>query len=266
MFKLVFLLLIAINSYAAVAESNTISAVCTQQAVYGLPQATTQGILVCRQAYTSLNDTRAKIPVWTSYTLTRSHALGCLARNDQFRPDTSLPLNQRAELSDYSNSGYDKGHLAPDGDMIWDPRISSESFLLSNIVPQVPGLNRSSWRSLETAVRSWAIQRNHTLLIYTGPIYGINDKTIGRNQVVVPHSFYKIVVDTETLEYQGFIMHNINNQGTNLLKFRVPVSLISNLTRVHFPLPSNSIETPINRVWSVGLASSIKIKKQTCGL
>jgi len=79
--------------------------------------------------------------------------------------------------------------MAPAGAMKWSARAMSESFLLSNMVPQVGvGFNRHIWKSLETKVRKWTSERGE-LYIVTGPIFDGNHKAIGDNKVAVPTHF-----------------------------------------------------------------------------
>ena len=73
-------------------------------------------------------------------------------------PPTIPPQGGRAEPADYVGSGFDMGHIAPDGDMRWDPDVERKSSMLSNMTPQLPGLNRGLWKLLKTAVRAGADQ------------------------------------------------------------------------------------------------------------
>lgn len=129
---------------------------------------------------------------------------GSVARTDDFRPDTRLPEAARAELSDYKGSGYDRGHLAPAADASSDAAAMSASFLLSNIAPQNPGLNRDAWAGLEGATRACAASQA-PLLVITG-VTGSAGK-IGRG-VVVPAAFYKIWVQGN--QARAWLMPNKN--------------------------------------------------------
>jgi endonuclease G len=171
---------------------------CDAQIPFGEPLSAKQDTtLVCRKAYLLEHDNKAKIPQWVSYVLTPEHTTGCVKRSNAFAADESLP--SRATPKDYAKSGYDIGHQANDGDMSWDEQVERESFILSNMAPQLPGFNRGIWKQLEDQTRAWARNRNHSLHIYVGPIYGKQDKTIG-NGVVVPHAFFKVITDMETHE------------------------------------------------------------------
>lgn len=88
------------------------------------------------------------------YELSADELDGTASRSDDFRADSSIPFGYRAELDDYSGSGFDRGHMAPAGDMKRSRKVMSESFFLSNMSPQVGiGFNRHIWKNLEEAVR-----------------------------------------------------------------------------------------------------------------
>lgn len=238
---------------------------CQVQAPYGFPQSATQGAAICRAGYVTLNDTVAKLPVWVSYTLYPEYALGCVPRSNGFAPDQSLPKGSRAELADYAKSGYDIGHVAPNADMSSFDQFEKESFLLTNMFPQMPGLNRGIWKLLETSVRGWATQRGHPLVVYAGPLYGPGDKTIGLNQVVVPHAFFKIIVDTTTNEVAGFLFPHIGNQGNDLTKVRASIAQIEQNAGIKFAYPANATELPLTQIWPVDYGILTKAKKEKCG-
>src|SRR4030042_53848 len=98
----------------------------------GKPQAIYERV---REGYVLAQDARLKIPVWVQYILKPENLTGNIERTDDFRPDNSIPNGARSELSDYSGSGFDRGHMAPAGDMTRSTKVMSESFLLSNMVP-----------------------------------------------------------------------------------------------------------------------------------
>ena len=95
---------------------------------------------------------------WVAYELTAQEVTGGVGRTDNFRSDHEIGTGS-ASLADYKGSGYDRGHLAPAGDMTWSRSAMSQSFFLSNMSPQLPAFNRGIWRSLESAVRGWAESR-----------------------------------------------------------------------------------------------------------
>src|SRR5450759_1124712 len=84
-----------------------------------------------------------------------------------------------SKSSDYTKSGYDRGHLCPAADMGFNPVAMEESFFMSNISPQVPDFNRGLWKELEMTVRKWAI-KEHKLYVVTGPVFKDSKGSIGK--------------------------------------------------------------------------------------
>ncbi len=82
---------------------------------------------------------------WVAYQLTEEEVLGEFPRKDRFRADRNISTGS-ASLEDYRGSEYDRGHLAPAADFKWSEQAMDESFLLSNMSPQVPGFNRGIWK------------------------------------------------------------------------------------------------------------------------
>ena len=239
---------------------------CQVQAPYGFPQATTPGVAICRAGYVTLNDTSAKLPVWVSYTLYPEYALGCVPRSNGFAPDQSLPKGSRAELSDYAKSGYDIGHVAPNGDMSFDDRAEKESFLLTNMYPQLPGLNRGIWKLLETSVRGWAVQTNQSYTIYVGAMYGTGNESF--KGIIVPHGYYKIVINNSTGQVAGWAFPHTKpyvNLGNDLTKFRMPIGQIQQLAGVRYSFPANAKEIGPGQEWPVDYGALTKAKRAKCG-
>ena len=162
---------------------------------------------------------------WTAYILTRRMVeKGKFERKDNFRADTNISTSS-ASLADYRKSGFDRGHLVPAADMKWSEQAMSESFLMSNISPQVPGFNRNLWRKLETKVRKWAIE-NDSLYIITGPVLTDIDQFIGKNRVGVPHAYFKLIIDISAPDYKG-ISFLIENKHSNRDIFNYALSIDS---------------------------------------
>lgn len=191
---------------------------CQEYSKLGVPG--NSGEILCRKGYLLAHDSVRKTPVWVIEHLTTEKASGSLSRKDAFKADPNLSKGQRAELSDYKNSGYDKGHMAPSADMAWDEEAMAESFYLSNMVPQVGiGMNRGIWKDLEGFVRKCAIARG-SVYIFTGPIYeGETTGDIGKNKVAVPTQLYKIVYDESKAEAIAFIMPNSKLLSADMPKY-----------------------------------------------
>lgn len=195
--------------------------------------------LVRRRAYTTLNDLDARLPVWVMYDLTPEHCDGPFKRSNAFTHDKSLPKGQRAELIDYDGSGYDRGHMADDQDMRWNKKVEKESFILSNICPQLPAFNRGIWKVLENTVRGWCLARQNNFRVYLGPVYNYTSKTIGENKVVVPDGFYRIIVDVITNETIAFLFPHGDLNSDNLAQYQASVADIEKRTNIVFTVPDN---------------------------
>lgn len=107
-----------------------------------------------------------------------------VARTDDFRADKRI--SDSPTPADYTNSGYDRGHMVPAADAD-DPKEMSDTFLMTNMTPQLPSVNRTAWRLLEDRVRSVPFK-----WVVTGAYYSKNPKRIGKAGVPVPDMLYKV--------------------------------------------------------------------------
>ena len=263
----VFVVLLALASSSSFAWTqrapNPVQA-CAVHAPYGFPQSL--GLQpICRQAYLVGYDAAAKLPRFVTYELLPQNALGCVARTNAFATDQSIPGG--ATPNDYAGTGYDKGHMSPDGDLSWDVQVEFESFLMTNMSPQAGSLNRGIWKLLETSVRGWTVQRNQSYTIYVGSVYDANDKKIGAG-VVVPHGFYKIVVNNQTKEVAGWAFPHVPpypNLGNDLTKFRLPIAQIEAAGGVKFAYPAGAKELQPGQEWPVDFGALTKAKRAKCG-
>lgn len=209
-----------------------------------LPTSTT-GLIINHSYYSLSYSLEKKESEWVFYQLTCAQTKGNINRSNSFRPDPMIKEGS-SQLKDYQGSGYDRGHLAPAGDMKISFETMSESFYLSNMTPQDPSFNRGIWKELEEKVRSWVCE-DSILYIVAGPIFTKNDLTIGPNHVTVPSFFYKIVFYNKRNDYEiiGFILSN--SPGTMKLKDYVyKVEDIERLTGLDFfPSLPDSIENRI---------------------
>ena len=216
-------------------------------------------IILYRKGYVLGYNPDKKVADWVSYHFTDAYYVKNTGRTQDFRPDPDLPPGQRAELVDYKNSGYDRGHLAPAADMARDHQTMSESFLLSNMAPQVGiGFNRGIWKKLEEKVRGWVHQKKN-IYVFIGPIYvDSNYRTIGPGRVAVPTHFYKIVVSCteagENLDAIAFILPNQKEPDSMLPQFITSIRDIEKRTGLDFMHDldddtENTIETKKSTMW-----------------
>ena len=172
------------------------------------PKGTPEQILKRTGNVASYNKTTL-LPNWVAWHLTAERTEGSAKRSGvDFAEDTEVP-EPRATDWDYYNSGYDRGHMCPAADNKWSKKAMEESFLFTNMCPQNGNLNRGDWNEMEMACRKWA-KKYGDLYIVCGPIlYKGKHKTIGKNKVVVPEAFFKVVLRTgDDPQAIGFIYKN----------------------------------------------------------
>jgi endonuclease G len=170
---------------------------------------------------------------WVAYQLTKSETQGFIERTDNFREDPMVKTGS-ATSADYQGSGYDRGHLAPAGDMGWSSLAMSESFYYSNMSPQIPAFNRGIWKRLEEKVRLWAMDYD-TLYVVTGPVLTLDLPKIGPSQVSVPRYYYKVLLDYSEPEIKGigFVMPNLGSK-LPLQYYAVSIDSVERLTGIDF--------------------------------
>ena len=172
--------------------------------------------LLVRKNYTVSYNSHTKCPNWVCWQLTCEHADGYVKRPDYaFHEDMEVPA-PRAELTDYRGSGYDRGHMCPAGDNKWDADVMYESFLMTNMCPQNQYLNSGLWNRIEMQCRYWA-KKYGCLYIVCGPIFLKGEHlTIGKNKVMVPEAFFKVVACMEgTPKGIAFVCRNTDGNRKN---------------------------------------------------
>lgn len=130
-----------------------------------------------------------------------------IKKRPPFYPENSIPVKYRSFPSDYTKTGYDRGHMANHADFDYSSDLIYQTYSMANIVPQNPTLNRKTWLKAETYERMTARQLgsvNVINLIY----YPQNPEKIGKSQVSVPSSFIKVIYNSDKgfkkcFEYQN---------------------------------------------------------------
>ena len=200
-----------------------------------------QGQIIQHTGYTLSYDAKNKTPQWVAWELTNEETRGKEERTNDFQPDPQV-IGTQVVTFDYSGSGYDRGHMAPAGDMKWSKQAMQESFYMTNICPQDHNLNTEDWNDLEMKSREWA-RRYGKVHIVCGPIYkGIRNEYIGEHRVKVPDAFFKVIlIDDARKSYAlGFLFEN--KAGERPLKeYLVSVDEIERITGMDFfsVLPDN---------------------------
>lgn len=200
------------------------------------------------------------IPNWVAWELTAKEAAGNEPRSDNFAPDTNVP--GCPDLADYKYSGYQRGHMAPAGDMKWNREAMAQSFYLTNICPQAPKLNTGSWKSLEEKCRTWATL-DSAIYIVCGPVPEEPLEYIGANRVAVPRRFFKVIVSPYSNPPRGiaFVMPNGVVPG-GMQKCAMSIDAVESLTGYDFfsALP-DSIETAVEAQCDFNRWSRMAVKR-----
>ncbi len=193
------------------------------------------------------------VPNWVAYELTNSETFGEQERSNHFKPDP-LVKGDPVVTSDYSKSGYDRGHMAPAADMKWSEQAMRESFYMTNICPQTHSLNAGDWKDLEELARDWA-QQYGSIYIACGPIMEANYQTIGKtHSIAVPSAFYKVFlrkICNGGWTSIGFVMPN-KAGNRPLMTYMFTVDEVEEQTGLDFfyNLP-DSIESQVENSYSV---------------
>lgn len=219
LFKILLFLLLPL--YGSAAETNP----------GGYPFKT--DLFLQKQGFTIGYSNKFRQALWVEYTLTAENLLGRqFSRQNRFKADPAVKKNP-VHPREYARSGYDKGHLAPAADMTYSVQSMIDSFLMTNISPQIPGCNRGIWKRLETQVRRWAI-REERIRIITGPVFSPPIQYMKRSGLPVPNAFYKVILDlTPPQKMIAFIVPNKTSKS-QLSSFAVPVKTVENMTGFNF--------------------------------
>lgn len=231
--------------------------------------------LVIRPQYALAYSRDKGIPNWASWQLNQAW-LGDLPR-PEFEPDLSLPRGwHQVNPSDYTGSGFDRGHLIPAADRNKTAADSKSVFLMSNIFPQAPDNNQGPWEKLESYCRK-LVRQGKELYIVAGSAgiggTGMKGKrtTLAQGAVTVPSAFWKIVV---VLDRPGLTLDSItettpiiavlmpNQQGikeTSWTSYRTSIDAIEQLTGYDF---LSNLAEPIQSVLEAKPALAAKLSPQ----
>lgn len=176
-----------------------------------------------------------RLAQYVTYQLTAENLRNKTAsRANKFITD---PILQQKKLpyvvtAEYTKSGFDRGHLAPSADFAWSQEANDLTFVMSNMAPQSPNLNRDAWKRLEDKVRKWACGEEMVTVI-TGPVFsnGLNKLKSG---LEIPQEFFKIVIDeTPPKKIISFLYHQ-DDKGNVLEKNIIGINSIENATGIAF--------------------------------
>lgn len=187
-------------------------------------------------------DQQKRIPHWVAEHITKHQVTGSANRKQsQFQPDPSVPAMFSAQNNDYFKSGWSRGHMAPAADSKFDQDAMSETFYLSNILPQDIDNNAGFWNRFEMYCRDLTKKFDHVWII-SGPLFisytsksgkrRIKYEVIGNSEVAVPTHLFKVIVaendspNDKTL-LGAFVIPNKPISKEHLLKeYQVPLEYI----------------------------------------
>jgi endonuclease G len=190
-----------------VLTQNEINAAIATHLPWGAPECAK--LLVLRE-FVVCYDAQRRIPLWAAYQLTSAEIIQ-KERRDAFRTDPRLTDAENAHCADYQGTGYDRGHSVPRDDMNRTFEVQADTFLLSNMSPQTPALNRGIWRWLEDLGRVWGKEFN-TVYVVMGPVFvGPHSRTLPSGRVAIPTEFFKMVIRRDQngdLQAETFLLTN----------------------------------------------------------
>lgn len=232
-------LLLIILMLPLFAFANGIDDKCAQHVIYGAPIAQEgNNQYLCRTAYAVNYNYKTKVATYVVEHITLDHLTKSAARKNDFREDPEVPVEYRSTLEDYAKSGFDRGHMAPAADMTYNVTAMSESFYLTNMMPQVPGNNRGVWKYLEEYTRFW-VQNKGEVYVITGTIFGDTPKMM--KSVAIPEFVYKIVIDPKSGKQIAYLFSNEKLDPNLIDNYAVSVADIESYTGINFSpkLPAN---------------------------
>ncbi len=198
--------------------------------ISGASTASTTNYLAVKKGYVmSYNGAEGRAN-WVGWTL-RPGDVGPVDRSNRFREDLDLPRQfKRVDDDDYRESGYDRGHLCNSEDRTASEFLNEETFLMSNIIPQTPELNRGPFKFLEAYCRKLAVKKGQNLLIYSG---GIGSKGRLASGVIVPMYCWKAVYTSSDAFYVLFPNEHQVHKNWNM--YRVSKDRLEKMTGFQFP-------------------------------
>ncbi|HEV7796803.1 MAG TPA: DNA/RNA non-specific endonuclease [Pyrinomonadaceae bacterium] len=179
---------------------------------------------------------------WVSWHLDNSW-LGSAARQNDFRNDTTLPAGwYQVQATDYSGSGFDRGHMCPSADRTITVAANSATFLMTNMIPQLPANNQGVWANLESYCRTLVSQGNELYIVSGGQ--GLQ-YFIANGHVAVPAQTWKVIIVltngtndvgrvTTTTRTIAVVMPNSGSIGTDWRTYRVSVDQVEAITGFDF--------------------------------
>ena len=197
-------------------------------------------------------------PVWCAYHVTRDprHPDG---KRPGFRIDRSVPRSPRPDS--YAKSGYDRGHMVPNHAIVsrFGMAEQRKTFLMSNIAPQTPQLNRGVWRDVEHRIADLWTARYGEIWVVVGCIPSKTGERLPRASVDIPSAYFQVILAQEGMDVRALAVIFPQDVPWNTWAARCIVSIdeLEEMTGLDFnpDLPS-FIQDPLEaelptRLWPV---------------
>lgn len=223
----------------------------------GAPGSTVQLRILVNQGYIAAYNEQRRNPDWVAYRAFYVPASEVAERPERFEVDRRT--RARVDPREYNNSGYDRGHLAPNYaiGLLFGEEAQLQTFLMSNILPQSPGLNRRIWRDLEARIIRRYARRFEEIWVITGPVYDRDPPRRLPSGVLIPDACFKILVDEhpQGLRALAFIIPQDVRGDEDPAQFLVSIREVEERTGLNFftELPAHTQDALENwvarRLW-----------------
>ena len=219
--------------------------------------------VLVNQGYLSGYDAGIQDPRWVE---TRFFAVAnptSAGRPEGFSTDERIEPEYQVNTHYWTKSGYDRGHMAPNWgvSICYGRQAQVETFLLTNIIPQTPALNRGLWETLEKIISNDYAERFGQVWVICGPIFGSNLGTLKDGKVLIPDECYKIVLRVDqngtphTLAFEMPQDLPMGHQQPDLIQYLTSITKIEQDTGIGFfpdlPEPTRTVvENDVeSRLW-----------------
>ena len=208
-----------------------------------VPSSSQVGRDLCFDSFAIYYSPQDKKPIYTVEKLNKEKlSAPHPRRSNQFYEEARLPFAERALLSDYRGSGFDRGHNAPAGDMS-NERSMAQSFSLANMMPQARQNNQGIWaKNVEEPTRAYVKRSTGDIYVFTGSTG--NNGSIGKSRVTIPSHIYKLVYDPNKKLAWAYWVENTDNA-----QMSAPISYAELIqkTGIDFHLPVDAAEIRPNQ-------------------
>jgi endonuclease G len=178
---------------------DTLSAIKKNHIKPGIPYVkadSSNGLLIFRDQYALSYDHQKGVAMWVSWELHPGWFGNTPRYSGKFITDRSLPDSMyRVSHDDYTHSGFDRGHIVRSKERTSGVNDNKSTFLMTNIMPQTPDLNRGVWLDFEQFCEQLALKEGKQLYIISGGFSYTGKHLPSSRRVAVPDSFFKIVLD-----------------------------------------------------------------------